>query len=50
MEELERENDYRDEHFDFIQQHIRKFSLSCIFLCGKGLDYFLIKSCEILFA
>ena len=29
MGEIEKENDYKDEHFDFIQQHIRKFCLSC---------------------
>ena len=27
---LEKDNDYRDEHFDFIQQHVRKFCLKCI--------------------
>lgn len=27
---LEKEHDYRDEHFDFIQSHIRRFSLQCI--------------------
>lgn len=27
---LEKEHDYREEHFDFIQQHIRKFCLNCI--------------------
>lgn len=27
---LEKEHDYRDEHFDFIQSHIRKFCLQCI--------------------
>uniref|UniRef100_A0A0D9RB03 Dynein light intermediate chain n=1 Tax=Chlorocebus sabaeus TaxID=60711 RepID=A0A0D9RB03_CHLSB len=29
---LEKEHDYRDEHFDFIQSHIRKFCLQCILL------------------
>ena len=28
---LEKEHDYREEHFDFIQRHIRKFCLNCIF-------------------
>ncbi|KAH0627304.1 hypothetical protein JD844_002840 [Phrynosoma platyrhinos] len=27
---LEKEHDYRDEHFDFIQSHIRRFCLQCI--------------------
>ena len=27
---LEKENDYREEHFDFIQQHVRRFCLCCI--------------------
>lgn len=27
---LEKEHDYRDEHFDFIQSHVRRFSLQCI--------------------
>ncbi|OXB54128.1 hypothetical protein ASZ78_001476 [Callipepla squamata] len=26
---LEKEHDYRDEHFDFIQSHIRRFCLQC---------------------
>ena len=29
---LEKDNEYKDEHFDFIQQHIRKFCLKCILL------------------
>lgn len=29
---LEKEHDYRDEHFDFIQSHIRKFCLHYILL------------------
>lgn len=33
---LEKEHDYTDEHFDFIQSHIRKFCLQCILrMCGK---------------
>ncbi|XP_042748079.1 cytoplasmic dynein 1 light intermediate chain 1-like isoform X2 [Lagopus leucura] len=27
---LQKEHDYRDEHFDFIQSHIRRFCLQCI--------------------
>lgn len=27
---LEKEHDYRDEHLDFIQFHIRRFCLQCI--------------------
>lgn len=27
---LEKEHDYRDEHFDFIQSHLRRFCLQCI--------------------
>lgn len=27
---LEKEHDYREEHFDFIQSHVRRFSLQCI--------------------
>ena len=27
---LEKENDYREEHFDFIQMHVRNFCLHCI--------------------
>lgn len=30
---LEKEHDYRDEHFDFIQSHIRRFCLQCILKC-----------------
>ncbi|KAJ3608636.1 hypothetical protein NHX12_023168 [Muraenolepis orangiensis] len=29
---LEKEHDYRDEHLDFIQSHIRRFCLQCILL------------------
>lgn len=29
---LEKEHDYKEEHFDFIQSHIRKFCLQCILL------------------
>lgn len=29
---LEKEHDYREEHFDFIQSHIRHFCLQCILL------------------
>lgn len=27
---LEKEHDYRDEHLDFIQSHVRRFCLQCI--------------------
>lgn len=27
---LEKEHDYKDEHLDFIQSHIRRFCLQCI--------------------
>lgn len=27
---LEKEHDYKEEHFDFIQSHIRRFCLQCI--------------------
>ena len=30
MATLEKENNYNDEHFDFIQKHIRNFCLRCI--------------------
>ncbi|ELK25635.1 Cytoplasmic dynein 1 light intermediate chain 2, partial [Myotis davidii] len=36
---LEKEHDYRDEHFDFIQSHLRRFCLQCILgvlLWGPG--------------
>uniref|UniRef100_A0A8C6WEQ8 Dynein light intermediate chain n=1 Tax=Neogobius melanostomus TaxID=47308 RepID=A0A8C6WEQ8_9GOBI len=36
---LEKEHDYRDEHFDFIQSHIRQFSLQY----GAGLIYTSVK-------
>uniref|UniRef100_A0A3Q0T1K4 Dynein light intermediate chain n=1 Tax=Amphilophus citrinellus TaxID=61819 RepID=A0A3Q0T1K4_AMPCI len=36
---LEKEHDYRDEHFDFIQSHIRRFSLEY----GAGLIYTSVK-------
>lgn len=29
MPVLEKENDYKDEYFDFIQHHLRKFCLEC---------------------
>jgi hypothetical protein len=29
MPVLEKENDYKDEYFDFMQHHIRKFCLEC---------------------
>lgn len=38
---LEKEHDFREEHFDFIQQYIRKFCLKCILLiCSEisGVD------------
>ncbi|RMC08904.1 hypothetical protein DUI87_13898 [Hirundo rustica rustica] len=31
---LEKEHDYREEHFDFIQSHIRRFCLQCILFCA----------------
>ena len=37
MPTLEKENEYKDEHFDFLQYHLRKFCLECMkipcFLC-----------------
>ncbi len=30
MPTLEKENDYKDEHFDFMQHHLRKFCLECM--------------------
>ncbi|XP_014671422.1 PREDICTED: cytoplasmic dynein 1 light intermediate chain 2-like [Priapulus caudatus] len=45
---LEKEYDYRDEHLDFIQQHIRKFCLSF----GASLFYTSIKddkNCDLLY-
>ncbi|XP_013419825.1 cytoplasmic dynein 1 light intermediate chain 2 isoform X1 [Lingula anatina] len=45
---LEKENDYREEHFDFIQQHIRKFCLNY----GAALAYVSVKedkNCELLY-
>lgn len=30
---LEKEHDFREEHFDFIQQYVRKFCLKCILKC-----------------
>lgn len=32
---LEKEHDYREEHFDFIQSHIRRFCLQCILSNAK---------------
>lgn len=32
---LEKEHDYREEHFDFIQSHIRRFCLQCILSCAE---------------
>ena len=29
---LEKEHDYRDEHLDFIQSHVRRFCLQCILI------------------
>ena len=29
MSTLEKENEYREEHFDFIQKNLRKFCLKC---------------------
>ncbi len=30
MSTLEKENDYKDEQFDFMQYHLRKFCLECM--------------------
>lgn len=30
MPSLEKENDYKDEQFDFMQYHLRKFCLECM--------------------
>ena len=35
---LEKENDYREEHFDFIQMHVRNFCLHCIFSHQFNID------------
>ena len=32
MATLEKENDYKDEQFDFMQYHLRKFCLECTFV------------------
>ena len=37
---LETEHDYKEEHFDFIQQHIRKFCLKCILFNSSALLMF----------
>lgn len=29
MATLEKDNDYKDEYFDFMQYHLRKFCLEC---------------------
>ena len=29
MATLEKENNYKDEHFDFMQYHLRNFCLEC---------------------
>ncbi|XP_069111961.1 cytoplasmic dynein 1 light intermediate chain 2-like isoform X3 [Argopecten irradians] len=45
---LEKEHDYREEHFDFIQQHIRKFCLQI----GAALVYTSVKedkNCDLLY-
>lgn len=39
---LEKEHDYRDEHFDFIQSHIRRFCLHCILVFNACLFFYLI--------
>lgn len=38
---LEKEHDYRDEHFDFIQSHIRRFCLHCILVFNACLFFLL---------
>ncbi|KAL7300901.1 hypothetical protein TKK_0006453 [Trichogramma kaykai] len=48
MSTLEKEHDYRDEHFDFMQQWIRKFCLQY----GAGLFYTSVKedkNCDLLY-
>ena len=48
MSTLEKENDYRDEHFDFIQQWVRRFCLQY----GAGLFYTSAKedkNCDLLY-
>ncbi|BES88603.1 dynein light intermediate chain [Nesidiocoris tenuis] len=48
MSTLEKENDYRDEHFDFIQQYVRRFCLQY----GAGLFYTSAKedkNCDLLY-
>lgn len=48
MVTLEKENDYRDEHFDFIQQWIRKFCLNygaALFYTSAKED----KNCDLLY-
>lgn len=43
---LEKELDFKDEHLDFIQQHIRKFCLKCILL--KTLKCFVLNQSSII--
>lgn len=49
---LEKEHDYREEHFDFIQSHIRRFCLQCILSCAEEIccnlearKYILVLNC-----
>jgi hypothetical protein len=32
MPTLEKENEYKDEQFDFMQHHLRKFCLECMII------------------
>ncbi|XP_063440446.1 cytoplasmic dynein 1 light intermediate chain 2-like isoform X2 [Mytilus trossulus] len=48
ISKLEKEHDYREEHFDFIQQHVRKFCLKY----GASLVYTSVKeekNCDLLY-
>ena len=48
MSDLERDYDYKDEHFDFIQQYVRKFCLQF----GASLFYVSVKddkNCDLLY-
>jgi len=48
MSDLERDHDYKDEHFDFIQQYVRKFCLQF----GASLFYVSVKddkNCDLLY-
>ncbi|VDI47925.1 dynein light intermediate chain 1, cytosolic [Mytilus galloprovincialis] len=56
ISKLEKEHDYREEHFDFIQQHVRKFCLKFqmkwVYLDGASLVYTSVKeekNCDLLY-